>query len=47
MCKDGRKTGPKPERVKTDKDWEDAVGDALKIERPKDGWPKKEEKSSE
>ncbi len=47
MCKDDKKAGPTPKRVKTDKGWEDAVSDALKIERPKDGWPKKEEKSSE
>ncbi len=38
---DGKsKTGPKPDRVKIDKDWEDAVGDALKKERPTEGWPK-------
>ena len=41
------KTGPAPERVKIDQDWEDAVGDALKKERPKEGWPKKEEKKDE
>lgn len=34
------KTGPEPERVKIDKPWEDAVDDALKKKRPKDGWPK-------
>ena len=33
-------TGPAPDRVKTDKDWEDAVSDALEKKRPEDGWPK-------
>jgi len=36
------KTGPKPDRVKIDKDWEEAMGDALKKERPAEGWPKPE-----
>ena len=31
--------GPKPDRVKIDMDWEDAVNKALKKERPKEGWP--------
>ena len=38
-----RKTGPEPERVKTDKPWEKTVSDALKKERPKEGWPKDKE----
>lgn len=42
---DGQKTGPKPDRVKIDTDWKDAVGKALKKERPKDGWPEPENKS--
>ena len=29
----------KPERVKIDEDWEDAVDKALRKERPKEGWP--------
>jgi len=33
------KSGPKPERVKIDMNWEDAVGEAMKKPRPKDGWP--------
>ncbi len=37
-----RKTGPEPERVKIDKPWEDTVKDALKKERPKEGWPTRE-----
>ena len=39
-----RKHGPEPERVKTDKPWEDAVKDALKKKRPPDGWPDEKEK---
>jgi hypothetical protein len=38
------KTGPKPDRVKTDKPWEDAVKGALEKKRPKEGWPKQEKK---
>ena len=35
------KTGPTPpDRVKADKNWEDAMSDALKKKRPEDGWPK-------
>lgn len=34
-----KKKGPKPERVKISGNWEDAVGQALKKERPKAGWP--------
>ena len=33
------KTGPEPETVKIDKNWEEAVDDALKKKRPKEGWP--------
>jgi len=33
------KTGPEPERVKLNKPWTKAVGDALKKERPAEGWP--------
>ena len=38
------KTGPKPDRVKIDKDWEDAIGYAMKKKRPADGWPEPEKK---
>jgi hypothetical protein len=34
----------KPDPVKIDGDWEDAVGRALKKPRPKEGWPKPEKK---
>lgn len=33
------KPGPKPERVKIDENWEDAVKRALEKERPTEGWP--------
>jgi hypothetical protein len=36
------KRGPKPERVKLDEDWEEAVKKALKKKRPESGWPKHE-----
>ena len=39
-------TGPEPERVKIEGDWQDAVDKALKKKRPKKGWtePEKKEK---
>ncbi len=37
-----KKTGPKPDRLKIDDDWRDAMGKAIKKERPKDGWPEAE-----
>ena len=36
--KKGR-TGPKPERVKIEGDWESAVEKALKKPKPAEGWP--------
>ncbi len=36
------KTGPKPERVRSDKNWKDAITDAMKKKRPKGGWPEPE-----
>lgn len=42
MCRKKQKKtkrGPKPERVKIDRPWKDAVKDALEKKRPKDGWP--------
>ena len=32
-------SGPKPKRVKLNRHWEKAIGDALKKERPAQGWP--------
>lgn len=34
-----RKPGPKPERVKIEGNWEDAIDQALAKEKPKGGWP--------
>ena len=42
--KEKAKTGPKPDRVKIDMDWDEAVGKALKKKRPKAGWPKSDKK---
>ena len=32
--------GPKPDRVKIEGDWEDAIDKALEKKRPNEGWPK-------
>lgn len=32
--------GPEPERLKIEGNWIDAVDTALKVKRPKGGWPK-------
>jgi hypothetical protein len=37
--KTGRR-GPKPETVKIDEDWKEAVRKSLKKKKPKEGWPK-------
>ena len=34
-----KRPGPKEARLKLGRDWEGAVGNALKKKRPKDGWP--------
>jgi len=34
------KPGPKPETLKIEGNWKDAVDKALKKKRPKAGWPK-------
>jgi hypothetical protein len=41
---DAEKTGPKPDKVKIEGNWEEAIDKALKKERPKNGWPKEEKK---
>jgi hypothetical protein len=33
--------GPKPEVLKIDSNWEDAVKKSLKKKKPAQGWPKK------
>jgi hypothetical protein len=32
--------GPKPEVLKLEGDWKDAVKESLKLKRPVGGWPK-------
>ena len=41
---DKKTTGPKPDRLKIDGNWEDAIGKALKKKRPENGWPEPEKK---
>jgi hypothetical protein len=36
---DKEKTGPKPDHLKIEGDWKDAIGVAVKRKRPKEGWP--------
>lgn len=38
------KPGPKPETLKIEGDWKQAVDKALKKKRPKAGWPELEPK---
>ena len=46
MSDNKHKRGPKPETVKIEGDWENAIDKALKKERPEDGWPKPEPSQS-
>lgn len=34
------KRGPKPETVKINEDWQEAVKKSLQKKKPKEGWPK-------
>jgi len=34
-----KKAGPKPDAIKIDGDWQQAMGKAMKKKRPVDGWP--------
>ena len=45
MCTGKTKRGPKPERVKIEGDWENAIDKALEKKRPEDGWPKDDDDS--
>ena len=45
MSENKQKKGPKPERVKIEGDWGDAVDKALKKPRRKEGWPKPDDDS--
>ena len=40
MTENKEKRGPKPDRVKIDENWEDAVKKALEKKRPEEGWAK-------
>ena len=44
MAKNKKQRGPKPDQLKIDGNWEDAVKEALEKKRPKGGWPKKAKK---
>lgn len=45
MAKDRRdKPGPKPDHLKLEGDWEEAMKKALKKEKPKEGWPADKDK---
>jgi hypothetical protein len=35
-----QKRGPKPDTVKIDENWKEAVKKSLKKKKPKEGWPK-------
>ncbi len=35
------KPGPKPNHLKIDENWENAVKKAVQKKKPKNGWPKK------
>ncbi len=39
MTKKRKKRGPKPEDLKIQGDWGDALKKALKKEKPAEGWP--------
>lgn len=39
------KTGPKPDNLKIEGDWESAMGKAVKKKKPKEGWPETEKKT--
>lgn len=35
-----RKTGPKPDVLKVEGDWQEAIKKSLAKKKPEDGWPK-------
>ena len=41
---EAEKRGPKPDNLKVEGDWEDAMKKALRKKRPKDGWPDQKDK---
>ena len=41
-----QKSGPKPDHLKLDDtSWQEAMGKAIKKEKPKEGWPEPDKKS--
>ncbi|MCA9309842.1 MAG: hypothetical protein KDA21_01470 [Phycisphaerales bacterium] len=42
-----RGPGPKPDRLRIDGDWEDAIADAMKKPKPPGGWPRGEDQDGE
>jgi len=47
MAKRKKQRGPKPNHLKIDmENWEDAVGKALRKEKPPEGWTNKPKKRS-
>jgi len=45
MSKNKSQTGPKPDNLKIEGNWQDAIGKAVKKEKPKEGWPESEKDS--
>lgn len=46
MC-DKKDPGPDPDRLKLEGDWEEAIGDALKKDRPPGGWPDRQKPTAD
>ena len=42
MTEKRRHPGPKPDRLKIEGEWEDAIDKAIDKKRPEKGWPKQE-----
>jgi hypothetical protein len=40
LPEDRQQSGPKPELLKVDSDWEEAVKKSLEKKKPAEGWPK-------
>jgi hypothetical protein len=46
MAKQRKQCGPKPDHLKLDGSWEDAVKKAVRKPKPTEGWPDKGKKKS-
>jgi len=42
MAKKKKQRGPKPDNLKLEGDWQEAVKTAIKKKKPKNGWPDKQ-----